>query len=105
MCDLCAVMVQLFHECVCLSSLRCAAGVRCYDAKWWDHFPVGITAVLLYVMGVPVAFVAILFRKRTLLDEDGILLRYGSLYNHLHRKYYFYEVRRGRPGELVFVWR
>lgn len=73
--------------CVCA-----CVGVECFTSRWWSFFPIGFAAVLVYVVGVPVSFLVMLYRKRASLDDARVRLRYGTLYTHLVEKYYFYEV-------------
>ncbi|KNC46117.1 uncharacterized protein AMSG_00235 [Thecamonas trahens ATCC 50062] len=67
-------------------------GVKCFDAKWWRIFPLGIVAIFGFVLGLPLYFAMMLVRKRTVLFELTTTLRFGSLYRNFRRHHYYGEV-------------
>lgn len=76
-------------------------GVRCFTARWWAHVPLGMLAVVAYVIAVPAVFLLVLVRNRARLDDSEVRLRYGSLYAHHHEPRFFYEVGLAGGARVV----
>lgn len=54
--------------------------LECYTERWTKYALVGVFFVLLYPIGVPVFFLAVLRRYRARFDEAGVRLQLGFLY-------------------------
>ncbi|KNC50791.1 uncharacterized protein AMSG_06689 [Thecamonas trahens ATCC 50062] len=67
-------------------------GVACFDSAWWSVAPIGIAAVLGFVIGLPVYFVWSLWASRNSLFEPETTARLGALYRLYRRAYYWGEV-------------
>ena len=67
-------------------------GRRCYDSRWFQLFPLGLFAVLVYIVLFP-AFVTVrLYWNRTNLNEVGSLTQFGAMYRLYRSQLYFFEV-------------
>jgi hypothetical protein len=64
----------------------------CTDAshRWWVNF-VGWPAVVVYVLGLPIAAFIALYRFRDKLDEPNTRIRFGLLYDGYKRAHYRHE--------------
>jgi len=64
----------------------------CWDSKHLKYvFAVGIPAMVIWVFGVPLLCLAILFKHRRQQDEVLVKMRYGFLINGYKRKTYYWE--------------
>ena len=64
----------------------------CTDAshRWWVNF-IGWPAVVVYVLGLPLAAFITLYRFRDKLDEPNTRIRFGLLYDGYKRAHYRHE--------------
>ena len=76
-------------------------GVLCFDSAWWSVFPVGLVAVLAFVVGIPAYFGVTIWTHRHTLYERSVTSRFGSLYRHFRRKYYWGEI--GNLGKRLAI--
>jgi hypothetical protein len=54
--------------------------LRCYDSSWYTWEGFAISMVMVYPVGVPCFFLALLLRYRTRLSEVGVRVQLGFLY-------------------------
>ena len=66
--------------------------VECFAGRWMTWVPLAVVATLLYVCGLPAYVGCQLYRVRKRLNDPLVLLRFGTLYNHLRRRFFFYEL-------------
>ena len=64
-------------------------GRKCFDSRWFRILPLGLWAVFVYVIGIPLYIGYGLYRYRNRLSEPSILGRFGSVYR-LYRAAYFW---------------
>ena len=64
----------------------------CYNSAWWSGlFPVGLVAVCVYALAIPVGVVFVLWRKKRRMDEVGFVLVFGFLVGRFGGRFWWYE--------------
>ena len=76
-------------------------GVRCFDADWWEVFPLGLVVVLVFLVGSPVYFGLTIWSRRETLFHRSVMTRFGSLYRNFRRDYVWGEI--ANLGKRLFV--
>merc|ERR1711991_318859 len=61
----------------------------CFSSQWFSMLPLAACGLAVYVLGMPVLFAIVLYKKRHHLSDSRVLLRYGSLYSPFRTKYYW----------------
>ncbi len=64
----------------------------CYVSSWYSKLPASIISVIVYGVGIPVAFHIVLYRHRKFLTEEKFQKRFSSLYFCYSAKYWYWEV-------------
>ncbi|KNC48377.1 uncharacterized protein AMSG_04825 [Thecamonas trahens ATCC 50062] len=67
-------------------------GVACFDSRWWTAFPLGLAALISFVVGVPVYSIACVIGRRHELFTPLTYARYGALYRLFRIPYYWVGV-------------
>ncbi|EFA84670.1 leucine-rich repeat-containing protein [Heterostelium album PN500] len=62
------------------------------DGVYQDIFKVTVVATIVYVIGIPALFTALLFHYRSRLDDPFVLSFVGSLYIDYRKSIYYYEI-------------
>jgi hypothetical protein len=65
---------------------------RCYDQQWYIHLPLVLLFCILYGLVLPLTVGYALFVHRTNIDEPKFSNRYGVLFKHYRREYFFWEL-------------
>jgi simple sugar transport system substrate-binding protein len=79
--------------------------LECYTDEWYAHMPFAILAFMIYGIGIPVLFWAVLHRGRQAerLDDRAFKRRYGSIFIVYKKECYFWEVWIKTKKVLVCV--
>ncbi|KNC53961.1 uncharacterized protein AMSG_09607 [Thecamonas trahens ATCC 50062] len=67
-------------------------GIKCFNSQWWELLPVGLVALVVYVLGLPIYFGIALLRRRHILFLPSVTVRFGTLYRLYRKAYYWGEV-------------
>ncbi|KNC49083.1 uncharacterized protein AMSG_05045 [Thecamonas trahens ATCC 50062] len=78
-------------------------GVKCFDHSWWALFPVAVTAVTLYVVGLPLYALVRLVTNRADLFEPHVFSRFGALYKLYRTPFYLGEIANMSKRLLLVV--
>lgn len=68
-------------------SLQCWAG----DHQFYSN-RFGVPIIIIWILGLPVSALIILYRKRKALSEDQNMARYGFLYTGLNHTCFYWEI-------------
>ena len=55
--------------------------LRCYDARWMKFLPANITMLALFPVGIPVYFLTVLVRARSVFRTPETRAELGFLYD------------------------
>jgi len=66
--------------------------IRCGDARWRKYVGYGVVMLLIYPLGIPSAFLFFLTRYRTRMEEPGVILQLGFLYEAYEPKLWYFEI-------------
>ncbi len=67
---------------------------ECYTSSWNQKVPVAVLGIILYGIGIPLTFWAILYKYRNRLNEEmgPVGRRLGSIYYCYSNKRWYWEV-------------
>lgn len=79
--------------------------MACYSDEWRRRLPWAILATLVYGLGIPAAFVGLLWRHRTTLHQEITIVRLGMLYRRYVAHFAGWELAvMGRKLAITIVF-
>jgi hypothetical protein len=75
-------------------TLIAAPSYTCYDAQWNRYLPLAVLCTIIYGLGIPALFAALLYHyRRKMRAQDAFITdRFGSLFTLFRRRWYYWEL-------------